>query len=113
MRLLVAETPEGREFWKSGEPCVLRHDRRGFRRTDKENVERQGGIFANREEFRCAAGEIECSERLMHKHGPAGGADQPGDWDAAAMRGKAVTPLAPAHGGASPPTSKWHPTLPH
>ena len=95
VRLHVAERPQRRQLRIPGDPRVLTDDHGGILRGHDEHVERQR--IAGRRQRAFAAGEIECTERVMDEHAPAVGPHQPLDGHAAAMRPELVAALAIAH----------------
>ena len=61
----------------------------------KENV--QGCMGIQRMKFALRASEVECSKRLMNKHRPGGGADDPGNRNASAVCVEAIPTLSAHH----------------
>jgi hypothetical protein len=116
VRLQVAEAPQRLHFGSAGEARPLGHDHGWvFRRDDGQvDGQREGGNIGRwwgwwraaagtRNERRCGlklacvAGEVEAAVRFVDVYGPAAGADQPRDGDAAAEIAQVIAAGAAHH----------------
>jgi hypothetical protein len=97
MRLLVSKRAQRRHFGIVRKTRIFRHN--GFRvfRTYKEDVERQNVIRVAWQKLAFGSSEIESAERMMKKHSPSFGPNNPGNWHAAAMGLELVGALAATH----------------
>src|SRR5438067_34893 len=97
MRLQITKRPERRHLGIPSQTRVLGHHYRGLSRSNNEEVYRQRALGIRRIKSSCWAGKIESAEWLMKEHGPATGANEPGDRCPSSMRAQTVSSLAVAH----------------
>src|SRR5439155_24912534 len=70
MRLLITQSPDRRQVWKSGKPRVFCQNVRRVLSHDQEDVERQCRLRAPGRKASVFARQVKASERLMEKTAP-------------------------------------------
>ena len=73
---------------------VFGHNCRRLVRANEENIQWKRRTRCGRNEFAFCSGKVECPVRLVDKHGPARGPDDPGNGHTCAMRFEFITALA-------------------
>src|SRR2546429_9303774 len=97
MRLQITKRPKR---WHLGIPSqtrVLGHHHRWLSGSNDEEVYRQRARSFRRIKSSSWAGKIERPEWLMKEHGPATGANEPGDRCPSSVRAQTISSLAVSH----------------
>ena len=98
MGLLITQSPDRRQVWKSCQPRVFRQKVRRVFGYDQEDVQREGSLQGPGRKAAVFADQVKASKRLMEKQRPPLSADQPGDRHPRAVDGHVVDALAALHG---------------
>src|SRR5947208_10301244 len=94
MRLQITKRPERRHLGIPSQTRVLGHHHRRLSGSNDKEVYRQSGCGIHRLKSGCWPGKIESPEWLMKEHGPATGANEPGNRCPSSVRAQTISSLA-------------------